>query len=123
MTLEWGGTKYPWHSATIIELFCGAGSTLLVFEASVYHIGDEAMIPYSIFRKRVVWSSCSVIASFFGCLLTYSFYLSIYFQAVKGVSPALSGAYVLPGILRQMMLAVISGVLGEFSSAAKPRYD
>lgn len=116
MALEWGGTEYPWRSATIIGLFCGAGGTLVIFAAWEYHVGDEAMVPYSMLRKRVVWSSCLVIGFFFGCLLIFSYYLPIYFQAVKGVSPALSGVYVLPGILSQMMMAVISGVLGEFSS-------
>jgi hypothetical protein len=116
LALEWGGTKYLWKSATIIGLFCGAGVTFLVFAAWEYHHGDEAMIPYSMLRKRVVWCSCLVIGFFFGGLLIHSYYLPIYFQAVKGVSPALSGVYVLPAILSQMMMAVISGVLGEFSS-------
>jgi hypothetical protein len=116
MALEWGGTEYPWKSPTIIGLFCGAGATLVIFAAWEYHVGDEAMVPYSMLRKRVVWSSCLVVGFFFGCLFIFSYYLPIYFQAVKGVSPALSGVYVLPGILSQMMMAVISGVLGEFSS-------
>ncbi len=116
MALEWGGTEYPWNSAKIIGLFCGAGGTLIVFVAWEYQAGDRAMIPFSIVRKRVVWSSCLVIGFFFGSLLVFSYYLPIYFQAVKDVSPALSGVYVLPGILSQMVMAVVSGVLGKFSS-------
>jgi hypothetical protein len=44
--------------------------------------------------------------------------LPIYFQAVKGVAPSPSGVFILPGILSQMLMAVVSGVLGEF-----PRFE
>ena len=74
------------------------------------------MVPYSMLRKRVVWSSCLTNGFTSGSMFTFTYYLPIYFQAVKGVSPALSGVYFLPGLLSQMMTAVISGVLGEFSS-------
>jgi hypothetical protein len=116
MALEWGGTNYAWNSATIIGLFCGAGVTFTIFAVWEYRVGDRAMFPYSMLRKRVVWSSCVVIGFFFGCVLTLSYYLPIYFQAVKGASPAMSGVYILPGILGQMLFAIISGVLGEFFS-------
>src|SRR5208282_4029365 len=111
MAVEWGGTNYAWQSATIIGLFCGAGGIFIIFAVWEYRKGDKAMFPYSMLRRRVVWSSCLVIGFFFGHLLTISYYLPIYFQAVKGVSPALSGVYILPGILSQMMMAIISGFL------------
>ncbi|CZR65599.1 related to MFS multidrug transporter [Phialocephala subalpina] len=111
LALEWGGSKFAWQSAMIIGLFCGAGGTLIVFGFWEYRAGDEAMFPYSMLRKTVMWSSCLVNGFIFGCILTSSYYLPIYFQAVKGVSPSLSGVYVLPGILGQMLMAVVSGVL------------
>jgi hypothetical protein len=113
MALEWGGTKYAWNSATIIGLFCGAAGALIMFVAWEYRAGDGAMIPFSMVRKRVVWCSCLVVAFFFGSLLVFTYYLPIYFQAVKGVSPSRSGVYVLPGILSQMAMAVTSGFLGK----------
>ena len=92
---------------------CGAGVTFIIFLVWEHRVGDEAMFPYSMVRKREVWSSCLVIGFFFGSLLTFSYYLPIYFQAVKGASPTMSGVYILPGILSQMLMAVVSGVLGE----------
>lgn len=114
MALEWGGTQYPWSSATIIGLFCGAGGTLIVLAAWEYRAGDGAMIPFSMVRKRIVWSACLSIGFFFASLLIFSYYLPIYFQAVKDVSPALSGVYILPSILSQMAMSIVSGVLGKF---------
>lgn len=112
IALEWGGTEYKWNSATIIGLFCGSGGMLMIFLGWESYIGDDAMVPFSIVRRRVVWSSCLVIAFFFGGLLLFTYYLPIYFQAVRGSSPSMSGVYVLPGILSQMVMAALSGVLG-----------
>jgi Fungal trichothecene efflux pump (TRI12) len=123
MALQWGGTKYAWNSATVIGLLCGAGGLFIVFTAWEYRLGDKAMIPPSMLGKRVVWSSCLVTAFFFGGLLIFSYYLPIYFQSVKGTSPSSSGVYILPGILSQMLMAVISGILGEFSSGRDQDWD
>jgi hypothetical protein len=112
LALEWGGTKYPWKSATIIGLLCGAAGMLPIFILWEHHAGEEAMIPLSMVRRRVVWCSCMVIGFFFGTMIISSYYMPIYFQSVKGVSPSLSGVYLLPAILSQMVMAVISGILG-----------
>jgi hypothetical protein len=120
MALQWGGQKYPWSSPMIIGLFCGGAGALLAFIAWEYHVGDKAMIPFSVIRKRVVWSSCLVMALFFGALLVFSYYLPIYFQTVKGVSPTLSGVYILPSVLSQIITATLSGVLGKLSSHSLP---
>lgn len=113
MALQWGGVKYTWNSGTIIGLFCGGAGTLGLFVAWEYRVGDSAMLPFSILRKTVVWCSSLVIGFFFASLLVFSYYLPIYFQTVKGVSPTLSGVYMLPSVLSQIVTAILSGVLGE----------
>lgn len=116
LALQWGGTKYRWGSAMTIGLLCGAAGTLACFLAWEHRRGDAAMIPFSMVRNRIVWCSCLVIFFFLGAMLSMSYYLPIYFQAVKGVSPTLSGVYLLPSILSQMLLAMLSGWLGTFTS-------
>lgn len=37
MALEWGVSEYPWNSATIVGLFCGAGAMALVFLGWEYY--------------------------------------------------------------------------------------
>lgn len=113
LALEWGGSSYPWNSATIIGLFCASACNLVLFLLWEFWKGDSAMIPLSMVRQQVVWTSCLVMFFFFGCLLTTSYYLSIYFQAVQGIAPLLSGVYLLPSILGQMILGIISGFLGK----------
>lgn len=71
------------------------------------------MIPLSMLRQRVVWSSCLTMFFIFGNMMTTTYYLAVYFQAVKDDSPTMSGVSTLPTVLSQIMLAVISGVLGQ----------
>lgn len=111
LALEWGGTEYKWNSSVIIGLFCGSAAVLAVFVVWEYHRGDTAMIPLSLFRDRIVWCSCLVMFFFMANMLTTSYYMPIYFQAIKGVEPTLSGVYLLPSILSQMCIAVVGGTL------------
>ena len=112
LALQWGGTLYPWGDAKIIGLFCGAAGTFAVFVAWQYYVGDEAMIPLSMVRQRIVWCSCLTTLSFFGSVMITAYYLPIYFQTVRDATPTMSGVYLLPMILSQMILAVLSGFLG-----------
>ena len=114
LALQYGGNQFAWNSSTVIGLFCGAGATFLVFLAWDYYKGDEAMIPISMIRRRIVWSSCLVFGFLMSQLFTTSYYLPIYFQAVKGATPTLSGVYILPSILGQLFLAIGCGQLGKY---------
>lgn len=113
LALEWGGTRYAWDSAKIIGLLCGGAATFVVFLAWEYRKGDMAMIPFSMMRRKVIWSSCLVQLFFFGGVVTMSYYLPIYFQAVKGASPTMSGVDLLPSILSQVLLSLICGILSK----------
>lgn len=115
LALEYGGGKEPWNSPTIIGLFVGAGANFLLFLAWEYRTGEEAMIPLSMVAKRQVWTSMVVMAlTMGGLVITVSFYLPIYFQTVLGVSPVMSGVYILPSILSNTVSAVVSGILGMY---------
>jgi hypothetical protein len=111
LALQWGGTKYAWDSATIIGLLCGAGGNLIVFLAWERHVGDDAMIPLALVRRRAIWSSCLNTAGFIGCAFTTVYYFPIWFQAVKGASPTASGVDMVPLIALEMATTVITGAL------------
>ncbi|KAJ5591582.1 MFS multidrug transporter [Penicillium hispanicum] len=113
LALEYGGNQYAWHSSQVIGLFCGAGATFIVFLVWDYYQGDAAIIPFSIVRKRIVWSSCLTYGLLMGQMFCASYYLPIYFQGVRGATPTLSGVYILPSVLGQLFAALISGKLVE----------
>lgn len=112
LALQYGGNTYSWKSAQIIGLFCGAGGTFIVWLVWDYWKGDEAMIPFSMAKKTIIWSSCMTYGLFMAQQFCMSYYLPLYFQGAKGVSPTLSGVYLLPSIVSQVIAAVGSGILG-----------
>jgi hypothetical protein len=114
MGLQYGGQKYPWNSATVIGLIVGAVVTFIVFFGWEYHVGDNAMLPLALIVKREVWTSALVgLFTFGGLTFVSTYFLPLYFQAVGGVSPLISGVYTLPSILSNTLFAVGTGILGK----------
>lgn len=113
--LNWGGTSYPWHSATIIGLFCGTFGTFLVFLLWEFHKGIHALIPLELVKKRAIWSSCLNYAFMIGSAMCFTYYLPMYFQAVRDASPTKSGVDLLPAIVTTIVFAMLSGVLGTYA--------
>lgn len=111
LALEWGGTVHAWSSAIIIGLFCGSGATFILFFVWESFHEEVAMIPLSLMRKRVVYSSMACNFFQFGGLLTFAYYLPLWFQVVKSASPTLSAVYTLPTFIAQIAAAIMSGVL------------
>ncbi|KAL3461910.1 major facilitator superfamily domain-containing protein [Aspergillus heterothallicus] len=115
LALQYGGNQFAWDSSEVIGLFVGAAATFVVFVFWERHRGDRAMIPPNIMKKRVVWSSCLFFGFLMSLLYVVTYYLPIYFQAAKGVSPMMSGVYLLPTIIAQLIAAGLSGFLGKAS--------
>lgn len=111
LALQYGGVDYPWQSATVIGLFCGAGVLLLIFGYWEHRVGAGAMIPLPVIRQREIWTSCLTMLFFFTTVFIAAFYLPVYFQSVKNDSPLMSGVHMLPSILSQILFAIISGIL------------
>ncbi|ROW03046.1 hypothetical protein VMCG_05700 [Cytospora schulzeri] len=109
LALQFGGVNYPWDSSQVIGLFCGAAATIVVWFFWNRYRGDDAMLPYSMIRRRDVLASgiyeAFLMASVYGGI----YFLPIYFQAVKGASAMLSGVYLLPMIIAQLFVAGAAG--------------
>lgn len=114
LALDYGGKQYAWSSSTVIGLFCGAGATFIAFLIWEYFKGDEAIIPLSMFKQRVVWSSCGFFFFFFAMIQLVIYYMPIYFQTIKEATPTLSGVYLLPSIFSQLFGTIISGAAGLY---------
>ncbi|KAK3944445.1 major facilitator superfamily domain-containing protein [Diplogelasinospora grovesii] len=71
----------------------------------------EAMIPLSLLRRRIIWSSCLNMACFIGCTFTTAFYFPVYFQAARDASPVQSGVDMLPQIITNMIITILTGAL------------
>jgi hypothetical protein len=113
LALQWGSDEYGWSSPIVIGLFVGSGVTSILFAFWECHVGENALIPFHLVKKRIVWTSTIHNCFLFITNAVGATYIPIFFQAVKGVGPSLSGVYTLPSILTQLLTLIISGALGR----------
>ncbi|KAB8228313.1 major facilitator superfamily domain-containing protein [Aspergillus alliaceus] len=115
LALQWGSDDYGWSSPAVIALFAGSGATAILFCLWEWRVGEKALIPFHLVKRRIVWASTIQNSFLFVTNLIGANYVPIYFQAVKGVGPSLSSVYMLPSILTQLLSIVISGAIGKSS--------
>ncbi|KAI0018864.1 major facilitator superfamily domain-containing protein [Xylariomycetidae sp. FL0641] len=111
LALQYGGNVYPWNSSPVIGLFCGTGATFLVWFLWNRHKGAGALLPYSMISRPAVWSGGLYQGLLMSAVYGSTYYLPIYFQAINEASAILSGVYLLPTILPQLVMAGSSGAL------------
>ncbi|KAK4665413.1 hypothetical protein QC763_401570 [Podospora pseudopauciseta] len=111
LALSFGGVTYPWNSSQVIGLFCGAAATFLVWLLWNRHKGPDALLPPAMLARTAVWTSGLYQAFLMAAVYGAIFFLPIYFQAINNASPLLSGVYLLPTILPQLLMAASSGAL------------
>jgi len=108
--LSWGGSQYPWGSATIIGLFVGSVISLVIFVV-VESRAVDPILPLRLFRSSVF--SVSVVLAFivgFAMLGAMTF-LPTYLQYVRGVSATASGVQTLPLVVGLLTTSILSGII------------
>jgi len=110
LATSWGGTTYAWNSPVIIGLFVASAALLVAWYFSARYAA-EPVLPLRLFRNSVfsVSAAISLAAGFamFGALS----YLPLFLQVVHGVSPTISGVYLLPMVLGLLVTSIGSGQL------------
>jgi EmrB/QacA subfamily drug resistance transporter len=110
LATSWGGTRYPWGSATIIGLFAGAFVALCAF-AWVETRAPEPILPTRLFRSPV-FTVCCVLSFVVGfAMLGAMTFLPTYMQYVNGVSATTSGLRTLPMVVGMLFTSTGSGTL------------
>ncbi|KAK3936171.1 major facilitator superfamily domain-containing protein [Diplogelasinospora grovesii] len=109
--LEFGGVTYPWNSPTVICLIVFGLLTTGIFVVIEWKIARFPIIPLRLFKTKSNVAAMGVCACHGFVFISGSYYLPLYFQAVLGASPLLSGVYILPFTLS---LALVSAATGIF---------
>ena len=103
-----GGTTYRWASAPIYILGVG-GVVLIAAFILAERRAAEPILPLHLFRTRVfsVTSVVGFVVGFgmFGAIT----YLPAFFQVVRGISPTISGVYLLPLMAGLLLVSITSG--------------
>ncbi len=114
-----GGTTYPWRSAPIYILGV-AGVLLIGVFVLVERRAAEPILPLHLFKLRTfsVTSLVGFVVGFamFGAIT----YLPAFFQVVRGISPTISGVYLLPLMAGLLLVSITSGQI--ISKTGKYRF-
>jgi len=111
LAMQWGGTRYAWSSGRIIALFVLFGVLALAFVAVQFWNPERATVHPKILSQRSVSGSTFFIFTLGAAFLTLSYYLPIWFQAVKGVSAVKSGIMNLPMLLGLVISSMLAGAM------------
>jgi EmrB/QacA subfamily drug resistance transporter len=110
LATSWGGTTYPWGSAEIIGLFVASVVFIAGWWVSARYAA-EPVLPLRLFANPV-FSVCAGISLAAGFAMFGSIsYLPLFLQVVHGVSPTISGVYLLPMVGGLLITSIGSGQL------------
>ena len=96
LALQWGGTTYGWDDPIIIVFFVLGGCLMLAFGYLQYRQGDKATLPPRIAKQRSIIAGLWFTACCNGVLAVTEYYISIYFQGVRGYTATKSGLLGIP---------------------------
>lgn len=104
-----GGSSYAWNSAVTISLFVVGGILFIAFILCEWKIPELPMVSLALFKSP---SLCLLLLSnfFFGMsYFSFMYYLPYYFQIVKSKDELHSSIFVLPLVLCQAVMSIVSG--------------
>lgn len=96
LALQWGGHVYRWKDARIISLFSVSVVLFGGFAWRQHRLQDDATLPPRIFRMRSVLAAAWYSSCINATLSITEYYMSIYYQGVKGYSATRSGLLMVP---------------------------
>ncbi|KAF8544275.1 major facilitator superfamily domain-containing protein [Trichophaea hybrida] len=107
--LEFGGVMHPWNSALVVCFLLFGLLFLLCFLIVEWKFATLPIMPLRLFTNRTNAGSylvgfCHGVVFLSGC-----YFIPLYFQAVRGDTPLMSGVCVLPYVIS---LSITSGAAG-----------
>jgi len=109
--LTWGGVMYAWTSwRTLVPLIVGVVG-LVGFSLYERYIAPEPVIRLSVFANRtanIAFFTTTLHGMVLWCLL---YYQPLYYEAVKGYTPVISGVALFPATFTVAPMAVVTGIL------------
>ncbi|GAB7355313.1 hypothetical protein MBLNU459_g5847t1 [Dothideomycetes sp. NU459] len=96
LALSWGGVTYRWSNFRVILTLTMSGVLALGFGYWQHYRKDSASLPPRILKQRSILFSCIFSFCNSGSLFVLSYYLPIYFQAIKAANTLTSGVMILP---------------------------
>lgn len=109
LALQWGGSKYDWDNARVIALLVLSVLLLSAFVAIQFLMPETATVPPRILKQRSMAAAFVFVSFMAAAMLVFTYYLPIWFQAIKAASAVHSGIMVLPMLLSLVVGAISAG--------------
>lgn len=108
--VTWGGVQYPWDSwRTLVPLtICGAG--VIAFVLHQEFVAKNPLIRTSVFKNKSAAILFSATIGHGIILWAVLYYMPLYYQAVKGMSPILTGVAMFPWTFTVAPASVATGI-------------
>ncbi|KAJ4420899.1 hypothetical protein N0V82_004078 [Gnomoniopsis sp. IMI 355080] len=107
--LSGGGSYFAWNSALVISMLAVGVSAAIAFVIVEWKVAKLPMVPMTMFRSRAV--SAILVQNFlFGyCYYAGLYFIPLYLQNVRGVTPLESAALLISLVIPQAIFSVASG--------------
>lgn len=122
IALQFTEQNIPWRSAKVIGLLTGSGCTFIMFIVWQWWKADGALMPPRILKQRTVAASCAAAFFIYSAILIHTYYLPMWFQAIKNDSAIHAGVNMIPYVLANAILSILAGIFvsknGYFTAPA-----
>ncbi|KAK0301053.1 hypothetical protein LTR54_000682 [Friedmanniomyces endolithicus] len=122
LALQWGGSTYRWLDPVIIALFVVFALLALAFILVQILMPETATIPASVLKSRSMLAGMWLTFCIASAMLTFTYFLPTWFQAIKGTSAVQSGIDTIPMVLALVVGNIsagqITGRIGYYTSQA-----
>ncbi|KIM97822.1 hypothetical protein OIDMADRAFT_203009 [Oidiodendron maius Zn] len=108
--LELGGVTYPWKSVKVICLIVFGVVVGVLFIIYEMKVARYPVMPMRIFKYRSNLASLGVCFCHGFVFISGTYFLPLYFQAVLGATPILSGVYLLPFAISLSLVSAATGI-------------
>ncbi|KAJ7841312.1 MFS general substrate transporter [Mycena olivaceomarginata] len=109
LALQWGGNTKLWGDKDVIVCFVLAGALTAAYIAWEIYMGERAMTPTAIYKSRSVWAILAYCILTRFSFLLFSYYIPIFYQAVRHHSATKSGIDLFPFMLALVLTVIAAG--------------
>ena len=108
--LEYGGVSFPWSSATVVCLLVFGLITIVLFFMNEWKLAKYPMMPLRLFSKPSNLAALAVCFAHGMVFISGAYFFPLYFQAVLGANPILSGVYLFPFVISLSFTSAFVGI-------------
>lgn len=118
--MESGGSSHPWDSAFTLCLIIFGVVCVVLFFINEWKFAKYPIVPMRIFKEKSNFAALGVCFIHGFVFIAHSYYLPLYFQAVLGATPILSGAYLLALVLFLSFASAVTGITIKKTGKYRP---